>query len=69
MKRDGLRHFRQRQNLSQEKLGALCGVTKNTVFRIESGKADGKLAFWNALQREFELTGDQIIALQNGKEI
>lgn len=68
-KRVGLAMLRAKFDLTQEQFAKRCGVKKANYSLIEQGKRNGTLAFWQSVQREFELTDGQVWNLQNGKSL
>lgn len=61
--------LRIKQGWSQKKMGeAIGGYEGHTIMRIENGISGGKLDFWRALQKRFDIPDDQMWALMNGKE-
>lgn len=68
-KRVGLKMLRSKYDLKQSEIAARLGVTTSNYCRIEQGKRNGTLEFWQAVQREFNLKGDEIWNLQNFREL
>lgn len=66
-KRVGLKVLRAKHELTQEEMAKKCGLAKSTYCLIEQGNRKGTLAFWNKVQQEFGLTGEEVWDLQNGK--
>ena len=61
--RTNLKLFRVKMMLSQDEIAAKIGCTRATYSSIESGKRDGRLAFWNDLQRAFKIADADMWAL------
>ena len=53
--RMNLKLFRTAKNLSQTEMAKKMGVSYVTYSRIELGKRDGDLKFWNKLKETFAL--------------
>lgn len=53
--RMNLKLFRTAKNLSQTEMAKKMGVSYVTYSRIELGKRDGDLKFWNRLKETFGL--------------
>lgn len=51
--RNGLYMFRHGMRLSQEEMAKKIGVNRATYAAIEIGKRDGRVTFWNKLQKAF----------------
>lgn len=56
-----LRALRQRQRISGARLGELCGLNKNAVYRYEQGSARPGLDALVALADYFGVTLDQLV--------
>ena len=65
MKNKELIKLRVDHDLTQEKTAELCGVSVSTYSLIENGKRRGSKEFWTALQKLFNLDGEQMWKLQN----
>lgn len=68
-KRVGLKMLRSKYDLKQSEIAARLGTTTSYYCLIEQGKRNGTFDFWQALQREFNLTGDEVWKLQNFNEL
>lgn len=55
-KRTALIVLRTRQQLTQDEMAERIGVTRATYSMIECGARDGRLDFWQRLQKAFNLT-------------
>lgn len=55
MARTNLKLFRVKNKLSQEEMSAKIGYTRATYAAIESGRRSGHRAFWEDLQRAFDI--------------
>lgn len=51
----GLKLLRVKLNLTQEEMAAKLGVNRGTYIAIENGRRDGRLAFWETLQKVFDI--------------
>lgn len=65
MKNKELIKLRVDHDLTQEKIAELCGVSVSTYSLIENGKRRGSKMFWAAVQKLFNLDGEQMWKLQN----
>ena len=63
MKRLNLKLFRIKHKLSQLDMAKRLNVGRSTYVDIESGKRDGSIRFYHALQDEFQLTDDEVWSL------
>lgn len=55
---------------TQGKMGKECGgYNANTIMRIENGISGGKLDFWQAIQKRFNISGADMWLLMNGETI
>lgn len=61
--RTNLKLFRVKMMLSQDEIAEKIGCTRATYSSIESGKRDGRLAFWNDLQKAFGIADADMWAL------
>lgn len=69
IKRDNLYLFRCSKRLSQQEAADKIGVDRMTYARIENGKSDGSMRFWNALKAAFDLDDRKLMELmKNGSE-
>lgn len=62
-KRDNLYLFRCSHRLSQQEVADKIGVDRMTYARIENGKSDGSMRFWNALKEAFTLDDCHLMEL------
>lgn len=60
-----LKTFRVSKNLTQKQMAEKTGVSISTYSLIESGTRRGSQEFWQRLQKEFDLDGGTVWALQN----
>ena len=61
--------LRRKNNMSQKQMGeAVGGYDAHTIMRIENGISGGKLDFWMALQKAFDIPDEQMWSLMIGKE-
>jgi putative transcriptional regulator len=60
LKKNKLKSFRENKVLSQEKLAALAGVTRQTVISIETGKYVPSLELALRLARIFKCRVDEL---------
>ena len=49
--------------MKQEQIAAEIGYDRTNYATIEQGKRDGSIAFWKALQRRFNIPGNEMWAL------
>ena len=59
-----LRDLRQQKKLTQEQMAEMLGISRITVARMEAGKASMTLHVLEGLMREFEMTYDEVKALE-----
>lgn len=64
MDRHNLYMFRCDKKLTQEEIGAECGVSRSTYANIEQGRRDGSMKFWDAFQERFNLSDDELRKLR-----
>ena len=57
--------LRKNHRLSQKKLAKILGFSYEYISRIERGKSDGSLEFWNAICTYFNFTKEQIWDIAN----
>lgn len=62
-KRTNLKVFRVRKNLTQAQIAEIIGVDRQVFAAVESGRCEGRLSFWEALQKTFKLSPDEIWSL------
>lgn len=55
MARTNLKVFRVKQHMSQEEMAAKIDFQRSTYSAIESGKRNGRRAFWIELQKAFNI--------------
>ena len=53
-KRHNLYMFRCSKRLSQQEIADKIGVDRMTYSKIENGKSDGSMRFWNALKEAYK---------------
>lgn len=58
--RNGLYMFRHEQRLSQQQMADKIGCSRATYSSIETGSRDGRVGFWNKLQRAFNLPNEKM---------
>lgn len=68
MERTNLKLFRIKKRMSQEEFAAAIGCTRATYSSIESGKRDGRLTFWNDVQKAFKIPDAEMWALIRNEE-
>lgn len=68
-KRLNLKSLRVKLGLTQAVMAKKFGVGLSTYISIENGKNDGKLFFWNLIQQDQNLTGDELCELQKKQQI
>ena len=54
--RNGLYMFRHEQRLTQQGMADAIGCSRATYSSIETGARDGRVQFWDNLQKAFGLT-------------
>lgn len=55
---------------TQGKMGKECGgYNANTIMRIENGISGGKLDFWQAVQKRFNISDEDMWSLMNARTI
>lgn len=59
-----VRELRQQQQLSQQALAAACGVSRQTINAIETGRYDPSLALAVHLARHFETTVEELFDVE-----
>lgn len=62
--RINLKIERVKNNLTQQQLAEKLGVSVGTYNLIENGKRRGSISFWNNIQKEFKLSGEEMWKLQ-----
>lgn len=68
-KRDNLYLFRCSKRLSQQEMADKIGVDRMTYAKIENGKSDGSMRFWNALKAAFAIDDRVLLGLmKNGSK-
>lgn len=68
-KRLKLKQLRIGLDLNQTKMAVRCKIDRNTYSLIELGKREGSADFWFNLKKEFNLSPEQVWAMQyEGKE-
>lgn len=60
-----LKLLRVKNHLTQPEMAKRCGTSLSTYNLIEQGKRMGSQAFWQTLQREFNLDGGEVWKMQN----
>lgn len=65
--RMNLKVFRVKHGLSQEKMAEEMGYMRATYSAIECGKRDGRSAFWQTLQKTFDVPDDEMWELQKNE--
>ena len=61
--RKNLKIFRVQHDLTQDEISAKIGCTRATYSAIESGKREGRRAFWTDLQKAFDISNAEMWAL------
>lgn len=68
MPRHNLYMFRCENKLTKTKMATRTKVSRTTYAKIENGERDGSRAFWNNLQREFNVPDSEMWNLQKLEE-
>ena len=63
-----LKVFRVKHGMTQEKIAERIGHTRASYSAIEAGKRNGREAFWNALQKAFNIPDAEMWALKKNEE-
>lgn len=64
IKRLELKILRIKNDLTQRQAAKLLGVSLATYNLIENGNRRGSVDFWNEVQKQFNLTGEEVWNLQ-----
>lgn len=62
-RRTNLKVFRVKRNLTQAEIAEIIGVDRQVFASVESGRCEGRQKFWEALQRTFQLSPEEIWTL------
>lgn len=62
-----LYQLRELRGLSQKQMGEIVGYNAHTICRVENGISGGKLDFWQAIQKEFNIPSESMWSLINGE--
>ena len=65
MKNKELIKLRVDHDLTQADMAKICGVSVATCNLIENGKRRGSRAFWQTVQKTFNLDGEQMWKLEH----
>jgi len=63
-----LKVLRVRFGLTQEAMAQKLGMSRQAYAKIENGLSDGNIQFWSKVQKTFEVSGEEMWHLINGKE-
>lgn len=63
-----LKVLRARYSLTQEEMAQKLNMSRQAYAKIENGLSDGTVRFWSKMQKTFNLTGEEMWHLINGKE-
>ena len=66
--RTNLKLYRVKKQLSQDEFAERIGCTRATYSAIESGKRDGRQAFWKDLQHAFAIPDAAMWALMQNEK-
>ncbi|MGI5873856.1 MAG: helix-turn-helix transcriptional regulator [Bacillota bacterium] len=55
-----IREFRYRRNLSQQELADRCGVSRETICRVEKNKANPSLSLAYHIARQLDVTIEEL---------
>lgn len=58
-----LKLLRVRSGLTQEEMATRLTISRQTYSKIENGSADGNIAFWSTVQREFKISSEKMWSL------
>ena len=64
----GLKLLRVKLNLTQEEMAKKLNVNRGTYIAIENGRRDGRLQFWENLQKSFDIPDENMWALMKHVE-
>ena len=67
MERHNLYMFRCDKRLTQAEIAATIGVSRQVYAYVEKGKRSGNQAFWDGLQKAFNIPDTEMYALQKLK--
>ncbi len=63
-----LYELRAKNNWTQAQMGKECGgYNDHTIMRVENGISGGKLDFWQAVQKRFNIPNEEMWSLMNGE--
>lgn len=68
MERTNLKVFRTKQKMTQEEMANCIGYMRATYSAIESGKRNGRQAFWKDLQAAFNISDAEMWELMKKDE-
>lgn len=66
--RNGLYMYRHEMRLSQQEMADKIGCSRATYSSIETGSRDGRVEFWNKLQRAFNIPNEKLGGLMSKDE-
>ena len=65
--RKNLKILRVSNNLSQIQMAERLGCARSTYQDTESGRRDARWEFWETLQKEFNLSGEEMIQMHKNE--
>lgn len=66
--RTNLKLFRIKHKLSQQEMAEKIGYRRAMYSLVESGKREGRRAFWTALQAAFNVPDEEMFGLMKNDE-
>lgn len=68
MVRENLKDFRLLKRMSQDEFAEAIGYSRQMYSQVESGLRDGTPAFWDAVQKAFNIPDSKMWALTKKEE-
>ena len=65
--RMNLKIFRVKKNMSHEEIAQRIGFSRAAYSAIEAGKREGRQAFWESLQKAFDIPDAEMWALKKNE--
>lgn len=60
-----LKVLRVREGLTQEEMARKLTMSRQAYAKIENGQGDGNITFWSKVQREFNISSEEMWCLIN----